>query len=97
MVKGRYSFPSIRFVKQMPVAYVGTLNDERMSFAQWLNDHSIKLVGVPAHPPILYTGEFVNATHACGTWVIEARAVRLDERRVAKFPGATGRWDLHAA
>lgn len=94
-VKGRYSFPSIRFVKQMPVAYVGTMDHEKLSFVQWLSNHGIGPIGDLAHPPILYTGEFIDVSRAHGTWVIQGRTIQVDEQRVVQFPTATGRWDFH--
>jgi hypothetical protein len=81
----------------MPVAYVATKKGDQIPFREWLKDHGLELEVEIPHPPILYTGEFSDGTHAGGAWVIIAHSVRLDDTRVLKLPGATGTWDLETA
>jgi hypothetical protein len=81
----------------MPVAYVATKKGDQIPFREWLKDHGLELEREIPHPPILYTGEFSDGTHAGGSWVILAHSVRLDDTRVLKLPGATGTWALETA
>lgn len=95
-VDGHFSYPRVRFIKQMPTAYIATPQGGRTTLREALEKFGLKLAGDAPHPPILYTGEFVDPTHARGTWVIPPRSIRVDEERVLKLPGATGEWDLEA-
>jgi hypothetical protein len=96
-VEGRFSYPAIKFIKQMPIGYVATRDGGRETFREAFRKFGITLEQEVPHPPILYVGTFSDMTHAHGTWAIPPHPVPLDDSRILRLPGGTGGWDLEAA
>jgi hypothetical protein len=95
-VDGYFSFPRIEFTKRMPVAYFTALDGRPISLREFLAEQGHALERDAPHQPIFYQGEFSNATHAQGTWIIRAGQLSLGDGRAVKFPETKGNWSIDA-
>lgn len=96
-ISGRVSYPHIEFTKQMPVAYVRTLDGRKITLREYVIEHEHPCEhDVPAKP-VLYRGEFSDAEHVDGTWIIPAGPIPLPGGRAMRGAESTGKWTLEKA
>jgi len=91
-VDGYFGWPTIEFIKQMPVGYFvrpdGSLVTVRESFIE--QGHACEQE-VPASP-VSYQGTFLDANRVQGLWVIEPRRISLPDGWGVDVPRISGLW-----
>jgi hypothetical protein len=94
IVEGYFSYPSIEFTKRMPVCYMATPDGRNVPLRQHLKEQGYTCEREVPHMPIFYKGEFSDARHARGTWIIHAGPLSLLDGRSVRMHGATGEWSI---
>lgn len=92
-IRGEYRFPSIRFTKEMPIAYI-THEGDSIPLRESLLKHGYDIDCDFPHPPVLYEGTFHSDHEASGTWVIEADEFSIAPGITIGIPRNTGTWTL---
>jgi hypothetical protein len=95
-VEGRFSFPRIEFIKQMPVCYVVKPNGQNIRLREFLSERGETCEHDAPHMPILYAGIFSSPSRARGTWIIRAGPVSLGDGRAVQFPEVRGDWSIES-
>jgi hypothetical protein len=91
-IRGRFTFPSVRFTKQMPICYVMSKDKRRVTLRDSLAEQGYAHEPDHPHPVIWYTGTVSEACIATGVWEIKPTAIRLQNGRVSRLQPLTGTW-----
>src|SRR6266850_1894551 len=90
IVKGYFSFPRIKFTKQMPVSYVATTDGRSITIREYLIEQGHTCERDVPHTPIYYAGEFSSSNRAQGEWIIREGLVPFGNRRAVQVPECKG-------
>jgi hypothetical protein len=96
-VHGHFSFPRLEFTKQMPVCHVATPDGRNITVREFLVEQGQTCDRDVPHMPIFYQGEFSDARHARGTWIIRAGPLPLLDGRAVQMPETAGDWTIENA
>ena len=91
-IDGEFALPHIKFIKKMPVCYMTGENGDRITLREWLARQGLACEGDPAHPPVIYEGEFYEADQARGMWTIEAWEIPLADGMSMPMGKVSGSW-----
>ena len=97
LIKGYISYPTIRFIKRMPVCYVGGPDGRKITLRQFLIEQGEDCDRDVPHWPIYYRGRFYDPHNANGMWIIRATPLTLHDGRAIQMPETTGSWTITRA
>jgi hypothetical protein len=91
-IDGYFSSLKLEFNKVMPVDYVATPDGSRLTLREFIiaEGHACERE-LPA-APIFYQGTFLDANRVQGTWIIQARTIRLSDGTPFPTGRASGFW-----
>ena len=93
-ITGTLSYPHIEFTKQMPVSYVASPSGRKITLREYLIERGYACERDVPHAPILYSGEFSDADHAAGTWIVRKGLIPLPDGRGCPVAELTGSWTM---
>jgi hypothetical protein len=95
-IEGRVRETLLEFTKLLPEFYVGHAG-RPVPLHEHLGEQGYDLWYGLAHPPIRYTGNFRDAYHAEGTWVIAPFRLKLEIGLELDLPRCSGTFTLTKA
>jgi hypothetical protein len=91
-VDGFFEWPTIEFIKQMPVGYIAKPDGNRATLREYFMEHGHACENELPSPPISYEGTFLDANRVQGFWVIKPIRVSLPDGMGVTLPQTTGLW-----
>jgi hypothetical protein len=94
VIDGYFGFPSINFVKRMPICYVLSAEGRQIRLQEFLIAQGVDGGHGWAHPPVIYQGSFDELNRAQGIWIINPWFVPLPAGGRMPFSQSSGTWNM---
>jgi hypothetical protein len=93
-IDGYFGFPSINFVKRMPMCYMLAQDGKWITLPEYLATQGFACEHDRPHPPVVYGGAFYETNCARGVWIIKPWFVPLPGGMRMPFGEVSGAWTL---
>lgn len=91
-VDGFFEWPTIEFIKQMPVGYITRPDGSKMTFREYFMEHGHACENELPSPPISCRGTLLDGNRVQGFWLIKPARITLPDGWGITVPQTNGLW-----